>query len=74
VDTHIHRLEEVFNRLRAANLKLKPEKCTLFAERVKYLGHTVSSQGVEADEGKIQAIKNWPHPQHKKDVRSFVGT
>jgi len=40
VDTHIHRLEEVFYRLQTINLKLKLEKCTLFAERVKYLGHT----------------------------------
>ena len=35
MSTHLTRLEEVFERLRAANLKLKPEKCKLFARRVK---------------------------------------
>jgi len=74
VDTHIHRLEEVFIRLQTANLKLKPETCTLFAKRIIYLGHIVSSQGVKTDEEKIQAIKNWPPPQHKKDVWSFMAT
>ena len=74
VDTHIQRLEEVFSRLRAANLKLKPSKCALFADRVKYLGHIVSQAGVETDEDKVEAIKNWPPPQHKRDLRSFLGT
>ena len=46
----------MFGRLRAANLKLKPNKCKLFAQRVKYLGHVVSDEGVEADEDKVAAI------------------
>ena len=54
--THLTRLEEVFGKLRAANLKLKPNKFKLFARCVKYLGHMVSDEGVEADEDKVAAI------------------
>ena len=73
VKEEIERLREVLSRLRAANLKLKPSKCFLFQETVKYLGHVVSERGIATDPDKVRAIKNWPTPTSVKDVRSFVG-
>lgn len=32
-------LKQVFDRLLAANLKLKPKKCHLFHKTVEFLGH-----------------------------------
>ena len=74
LDSHLSRLEEVFTRLKAAGLKLKPSKCTLFAKQVNYLGHVVSADGVATDQEKVAAVRNWPVPQHKTDVRAFLGT
>ena len=70
----MERLEEVFTRLKTAELKLKPSKYTLFARRVNYLGHVVSAKGVETDPSKVSAVKDWPVPKHKTDVRAFLGT
>ena len=72
-DSHVERLEEVLKRLRAANLKLKPSKCELFRDEVKYLGHIVSSHGVSTDPEKIDAIKAWSSPTSVKDLQSFLG-
>ena len=36
------RLAAVFNRLREANLKLKPSKVRLFQRQIKFLGNIVS--------------------------------
>jgi len=44
-DQQLNHLAEVFQRIRDANLKLKPEKCRLFASSVKFLGPIVSSFG-----------------------------
>ena len=33
----------------------------------------VSSQGVEADEGKTKAVREWAAPQNVSQVRSFLG-
>ena len=45
VEEEIQRLRVVFERLRKAGLKLKPSKCSLFQQSVKYLGHIVSTEG-----------------------------
>ncbi|CAC5389237.1 unnamed protein product [Mytilus coruscus] len=49
------RLEHVFQRMREANLKLKPSKCILFQKSVKFLGHVDSEHGVQTDPEKIEA-------------------
>ena len=38
-DSHVERFEEIFRRLQAANLKLHTKKCSLFQQRVHFLGH-----------------------------------
>jgi transposase InsO family protein len=73
VDQMIENLEEVFQRFKKANLKLKPSKCKLFQRSVDFLGHVVSAEGVSCDPKKIEAVQNWPKPKNVKDVRSFTG-
>ena len=70
---HVERLRLVLGRLREAGLKLKPRKCKLLCEHVRFLGHVVSVQGVSTDPEKIRAIVDWPTPTCVKDVRSFLG-
>ena len=74
LSTHLERLEEVFRRLKKAGLKVKPSKCHLLAKRVEYLGHVVDQHGIATDPKKVEAVKEWPRPQHITDVRSFLGT
>ena len=38
---HLERLQLVFDRIKEANLKLSPKKCTFFKKKVKYVGHVV---------------------------------
>ena len=59
---HQARLQEVFDRLRSAGLKLKPPKCHLFCERVTFLGHVISAEGVQTDTEKVDAVRSWPCP------------
>jgi predicted aspartyl protease len=69
----LERLKVVFERLRAANLKLKPKKCHLFQKQVTYLGHIVSEHGVGTDPDKVKAVRGWPTPNNITEVRSFIG-
>jgi len=60
--THVSRLPEVFDRLRAAGLKLKLSKCAFLQSEVMYLGHVVDRNGVPTDPEKVHAVKEWAVP------------
>ena len=71
--THLQRLEAVLQRLKSAQLKLKPSKCALLQTEVKYLGHVVSRHGIATDPDKIAAIKSWTTPKCQTELRTFLG-
>jgi hypothetical protein len=52
---HISDLVETFANLRAANLRLNPEKCVFSIHKGKVLGCLVSTKGIEANPDKIKA-------------------
>ena len=72
-EEHLQRMEEVFQRLIRAGLKLKPRKCRLFHREAEYLGHIVS-EGLKVSPGKVAAVKEWPQPECVTELRSFLGT
>ena len=72
-EDHLCHLRQVFDRLRHANLKLKPSKCKFACPQVKYLGHVVSPEGITPDDDKVSAVRDFPCPHNVKTVRSFLG-
>ena len=73
LEVHLVRLELVFLRLEAAGLKLKASKCHIMRQKVLFLGHVVTPQGISTDPEKITLVTDWPPPRNLKEVRSFVG-
>ena len=73
VKDNLDRMEKVFSLLRKFGLKLKPSKCHLLQQEVKYLGYKISESGVETDPAKIRVVKDWPRPKTVKELRSFLG-
>ena len=70
-ESSLESLREVLLRLRKAGLKLKPQKCKFFRQRVEFLGHVISAEGVACDEEKIAAVRDWPPPCNLKDLQAF---
>ena len=70
---HLHSLQQVFERLRQANLKLQPAKCSLCHKEVTFLGHIVSPSGIATDPHKTATVANWPVPRCRRDVQQFLG-
>ncbi|CAC5396906.1 unnamed protein product [Mytilus coruscus] len=56
-------LEIVLSSFKANNLKIRPEKCQLFKEQLRYLGHLISERGMALDDVKIKAITDWQKPK-----------
>lgn len=71
-EQHDHRLHQVLQRLQKEGLTLN-EKCQFAVDRVTFLGHAISAQGIEVDPGKIKVITEMPTPKDVPDVRRFLG-
>ncbi|XP_062208944.1 uncharacterized protein LOC133910632 [Phragmites australis] len=62
MNEHLDHLRAVFDALRATHLFGNMEKCTFCTQRVSFLGYVVTSQGIEVDGSKVDAIQSWPQP------------
>ncbi|XP_063041160.1 uncharacterized protein LOC134436063 [Engraulis encrasicolus] len=72
-DSHLARVQAVLNSLREAGLTANPKKCRLAFGETNYLGYTIGCGLVKPQEAKVKAIRDWPRPITKKQVRSFLG-
>jgi len=72
-DEQLLRLDQVFERLAKAKLKLKPSKCLLCQRSVDFLGHVVSADGIAMQQAKISAITEWPTCRNVAEFRAFMG-
>ena len=70
---HLADLQQVFDRLVQAEMLLKPSKCYFGLDRVKYLGHIVSAEGISPDPAKLEKLKTFARPKSVGDVRAFLG-
>ena len=53
-------------------MKLSPQKCIFIQEKIRFLGHIVSGDGIQTNPEKIEKIKNWPTPKDTDELRSFL--
>jgi len=73
LEDHSRKLKEVFDRLREANLKLQPSKCSFMRKEVNYLGHVITDKGVRPNPQKIDCVVKFPTPTNAKEIKSFLG-
>ena len=72
-DSALGALRQVLERIRAAGLKLHPDKCRFMQREVTFLGHKVNGEGVGTMRDKVEAVRNWPVPANKRQLKSFIG-
>jgi polyhydroxyalkanoate synthesis regulator phasin len=70
---HISDLAETFANLRAANLRLNPEKRVFGIHKGKVLGCLISTKGIEANPDKIKSMIDMQDPVSVKDVQNLTG-
>jgi hypothetical protein len=70
---HVKHIEKVLTLLRENKLYAKKSKCEFMVEKISFLGHEISAEGISMDSSKVKAIIDWPTPKDVSDVRSFLG-
>jgi hypothetical protein len=72
-EEHAEHLRTVLQVLRENQLYRKLSKCEFWLDRVAFLGHVITGEGISVDPEKISAVKEWPVPKSVPEVRSFLG-
>jgi hypothetical protein len=67
------RLRIVLQCLRDHKLYAKFSKCEFWLNSVKFLGHTISKDGISIDPSKVQEVMDWKPPKSEHQIRSFLG-
>lgn len=74
-EEHVGVIKKVLQTLRHHGVKLRPEKCELFRQEVRYVGRLVSANGVRIDPHDLEAViaLKSHRPQTVGEVRRLLG-
>ena len=73
VEEHKEHIRLILEALREHGIVGSLSKSVLFADEIDFLGHRISSKGIQANPAKLDKINNYPIPCSVADVRSFLG-
>ena len=66
-------LRRFLEQLTRFNLKPVPNNALLDTAEIIFLGHKISSEGVDPDPGNVKATKEMPMSQNISQLRSLLG-
>lgn len=70
---HDRKLRLFLDRCRDRNIKLNADKFRLRQNKVPYIGHLHTSEGLKVDPEKVRAINEMPRPTDVKGVQRILG-
>ena len=72
VEEHKEHIQLILEALKEHGIMASMSKSVLFADEIEFLGHRISSKGIQANPIKLDKITNYPTPQSAIDIRSFL--
>lgn len=74
LDHHLH-VTQVLQKLKENHLYLKLEKCEFHRSSIQFLGYIIDAKakGIQMDQRKVDAVRNWPIPTSIKGLQRFLG-
>jgi len=73
VEDHFRHLREVLFLLEKDGVSLKPSKCYLFQQEVKYLGHFFRPGQLLLNQKNIKSMAQALRPRNQTELKSFLG-
>ncbi|CAA7040802.1 unnamed protein product [Microthlaspi erraticum] len=62
-EEHLDHLKQVLQVLQENQLYVNLKKCTFCTNKLVFLGFVVGEEGIQVDEEKVRAIRDWPAPK-----------
>jgi hypothetical protein len=73
IDEHMKHLDIILSRLQEAGLRIKLPKCQFAVDKIEFLGHVVSSEGIHTSPKNVESVRNAPAPKNVNELHSFLG-
>ncbi|UYV81891.1 K02A2.6-like [Cordylochernes scorpioides] len=73
MEEHNRNLETVLRRLEENNVKLIAKKQQIAVDKVNFLGHIISRDGIAIQASRAEAIQKLKRPENKTEVQRFLG-
>ena len=70
---HLQNLDVVLKRFKEKGIRLNQVKCYFMLQEVEYLGHVLSSSGIQPSPKNVRAIQSVPAPENITQLKSFLG-
>ncbi|KAF2881235.1 hypothetical protein ILUMI_24940 [Ignelater luminosus] len=72
-EEHDQRLKQVLQTAEEAGIKFNKSKCIFGVQKLTYMGHQITVNGLSPDDSKIKAILEMPSPTNRKELQWFLG-
>ena len=72
-EEHIELVEKVISTLSSYGVKVKITKCKWFEDKVEFLGHIVSKDGLAKPHHYLEKVDTFPRPETVRELRTFLG-
>ena len=73
VEKHLEHLDILFRRLAEHGVKINFKKCQFGQSEMEFLGHVVTTKGIQVPDSRVETIVNYPVPRTRKQLESFLG-
>ena len=70
---HDARVKALLARVKASGLKLNAKKSVMRSDKVEYVGHVISSEGVSPSPARVDSVLQMPYPTNKAELQTFLG-
>ena len=71
--SHLKHVRLLFERMRAADLKLKEVKCNFLKRHIQYLRHIMLGEGITPSPEKVVSIQEMLSHKTPKEIKQFLG-
>ena len=70
---HLNHIALFLETIHSEGFRLKFSKCAFATNEVRYLGHVIGHNTVHPLTDNLTAIRNFPTPRNRKNIRQFLG-
>ena len=71
---HDVKITKLLTRCQERNIKLDKQKVVFKQTEVPYIGHPLASEGIKADQPKVEAVLTMERPTNEIGVQRIMGT